>query len=74
MVRPIYPHELADPDFSWLLTTFKENHPHFISVEGAGLPLVLINFEKEAKASESEIKQIVPEPKEDRKDESLSNK
>lgn len=46
MVRPIYMHELADPDFSWLLTTFKENHPNYISVEGAGLPLVLINIEK----------------------------
>ena len=54
MVRPIYPHELADPDFSWLLTTFKENHPNFVSVEGAGLPLVLINFEKECEKMQVE--------------------
>ena len=41
MARPIFTHELIDADFSWLLSTFKENHPEYFSVEVAGLPVML---------------------------------
>ena len=44
MGRPIYVYELSDPDFSWLLTTFKESNPGYIAVESSGLPVVLINI------------------------------
>lgn len=46
MVRPIYPHELSDPDFSWLVNTFLDNHPSCCAVESSGLPVILINFQK----------------------------
>ena len=42
MGRPIYPHELSDPDFSWLISSFKESHPNYQSVEIGLLPIVLI--------------------------------
>lgn len=44
MARPIYNHELLDPDFSWLLTTYKENHPEFVSLECVGMPIVLFKL------------------------------
>ena len=44
MGRPIYVYELSDPDFSWLLTTFKESNPGYIAVESSGLPVVLVGI------------------------------
>jgi hypothetical protein len=41
MARPIFTPELADADFSWLLTTFKENHPEYHAIEISGLPVVM---------------------------------
>ncbi len=45
MARPIYPHELADADFSWLMNSFRENNPHCAVVESSCLPVVLIRCE-----------------------------
>jgi hypothetical protein len=42
MGRPIYPYELADADFSWLITNFQENHPEYTLVEDSSLPIVFI--------------------------------
>ena len=42
MGRPVYTYELIDPDFSWLLSTFRENNPHYVSVENEFLPVVLL--------------------------------
>ncbi|WKZ58001.1 MAG: hypothetical protein QY326_04860 [Bdellovibrionota bacterium] len=42
MARPIYAHELSDPDFAWLLSSFREQHPEYIMVEGNCLPVSLI--------------------------------
>lgn len=42
MGRPIYPYELSDPDFSWLLNTFRESHPEYFLVEDTCLPVVFI--------------------------------
>ena len=47
MARPIYNHELLDPDFSWLLSTFKENHPEYVTLECVGLPVVMIHLTAE---------------------------
>lgn len=41
MARPVYSHELTDPDFSWLLSNFQESHPNYVLVESPCLPLVL---------------------------------
>jgi hypothetical protein len=42
MARPVYPHELNDPDMQWLLSTYRESHPHTIMVEISCLPVTLI--------------------------------
>lgn len=42
MGRAVYPHELTDPDFSWLISRYQENNPNCLIVECTSLPLVLI--------------------------------
>ena len=44
MGRPVYPYELADPDFSWLLNSFNDSHPHYIAVQDVGLPVVMVEL------------------------------
>lgn len=51
MARPIYQHETTDPDFAWLINTFKENHPEYFSLETSGLPVIFF------KLSEDEFRQ-----------------
>jgi hypothetical protein len=41
MGRPVYPHELNDPDFSWLINSFRESNPNSTMVDISCLPLVL---------------------------------
>jgi hypothetical protein len=43
MARPVYPYELHDPDFSWLLDNFRENNPQFTLHENPCQPLVLLD-------------------------------
>lgn len=45
MGRPVYPYELDDPDFSWLVSRFKEEHKGYGYVESSCLPIVLINLD-----------------------------
>lgn len=47
MARPIFNHELLDPDFAWLLTTFKENNPEVVSLECFGMAVVMIKLTEE---------------------------
>jgi hypothetical protein len=42
MARPIYPHELSDPDFQWLVSTYKENNSVSFTIEASCLPVILI--------------------------------
>jgi hypothetical protein len=42
MARPIYPHELADPDFQWLIATFRERRSVAYTVEESCLPVILL--------------------------------
>lgn len=46
MGRPIYPYELADADFSWLITNFQENFPEYSLVEDTSLPIVFIGVKE----------------------------
>ncbi len=46
MCRPIYPYELGDPDFSWLLATFQESHPNYVLIDSSCLPLILVEMKK----------------------------
>ena len=47
MGRPVYPHELVDPDFSWLISSFQENNPEYSSIESSVLPVVFIKDDTE---------------------------
>lgn len=42
MARPVYPYELHDPDFSWLIDNFRENHPKYLMLEDTCLPLIFV--------------------------------
>jgi len=42
MGRPLYPYELTDADFSWLMHTFQEHNPKYTVVEVSCLPIVLL--------------------------------
>jgi hypothetical protein len=42
MARPVYPYELDDPDFSWLISRFREEHPEYLLLDVVTLPLILI--------------------------------
>jgi len=42
MARPMYPHELGDADFSWLISTFLEQRPNFIQLDSSCMPVVLL--------------------------------
>ncbi|MCI5064290.1 hypothetical protein MRY87_01045 [bacterium] len=42
MARPVYPYEMSDPDFVWLLETYRDNNPGYFLVQETCLPLVLI--------------------------------
>lgn len=48
MGRPVYPYELADPDFCWLVTNFQDRNPNYSSVETSSLPVVFIGETAEA--------------------------
>lgn len=47
MARPVYPYELADPDFCWLVTNFQENCPEYVCVDNGTLPVVFIGKKEE---------------------------
>ena len=53
MCRPIYPYELGDPDFSWLLATFQESHPNFVLIDSSCLPLVLVEMKPQIAAEDT---------------------
>ena len=42
MARAVYPHEVADPDFQWLLNNYCENHPGSFKLDAGSLPVVII--------------------------------
>lgn len=42
MGRPVFNYELSDPDFSWLISSFKENNPNYAYVEASGVPIAFI--------------------------------
>ena len=44
MARPVYPYELDDPDFSWLLSRYREEHTEYVMLDTVTLPLVMIKI------------------------------
>lgn len=51
MARPLYPHELGDPDFFWLISSFREKNPTYVLLEIPSLPVVLISEERQEQSS-----------------------
>lgn len=55
MARAIYNHEVTDPDYSWLISHFRERNPQYVLVDVTGSPLVLVEGPAEnEKQEESE--------------------
>jgi hypothetical protein len=42
MARAVFPHEVTDPDFQWLINTYCESHPGAIKLDTSCLPVVII--------------------------------
>jgi hypothetical protein len=61
MARPIYSYEMEDPDFCWLISKYKENHPSCLSVEATCLPVVIISLESGAVSAAETPKLPMPE-------------
>ena len=60
MCRAVFSYELGDPDFSWLLSTFQESHPHYFMVDSTGLPLVLVQTGRGEVQSDSTAPEVAP--------------
>jgi hypothetical protein len=45
MARAVYPHEMSDPDFEWLLSTYSERVPHGIRIDQPGMPFTIVTLE-----------------------------
>jgi len=73
MGRPVYPYELNDPDFSWLIDYFNENHEGYSVVMSNGLPVVFVSsHDQKTETKENEC--IPGHLSEDRDDFSDSSK
>jgi hypothetical protein len=44
MGRSVYPYELDDPDFAWLISRFREDHPEYAMLDVSTLPLTMIKI------------------------------
>lgn len=42
VARAIFPHELQDPDFAWLIDSFRESNPDVFLVEGPCIPVTFV--------------------------------
>ena len=46
---------MGDPDFFWLISSFRENHPEFSLIEEGSLPMVLIREEKPTAQADTQL-------------------
>ncbi|MCO6430769.1 MAG: hypothetical protein J5J00_07900 [Deltaproteobacteria bacterium] len=65
MGRPIYSYELSDPDFSWLISNFRENHPDYSALESSSLPVVFISSERSVEEEESTAPEYTVPPQDE---------
>lgn len=45
MARAVYSHEMGDPDFEWLMATYRERFPRGIEVSQPGMPFIIVSLE-----------------------------
>jgi hypothetical protein len=50
MARAIFPHEVMDPDFQWLIKNYCESGPPVAVIDSGCLPLVLVLLDERARA------------------------
>lgn len=50
MARGIFPHEITDPDFQWLIKNYCETRGPVAVVDSGCLPLVMVILDENAKA------------------------
>lgn len=64
MARAVYPHEINDPDFQWLLNNYCENHPGAFKLDSGSLPVVIISGSETQATQDGEFKQdeLLPLP------------
>lgn len=62
MDRAVLPYELEDPDFAWLINSYRESHPDCITVEDPTLPTVIIVLNREPE--DQTVAQVLAESKE----------
>ncbi|MGI6680983.1 MAG: hypothetical protein ACOX3T_05850 [Bdellovibrionota bacterium] len=43
MARVVYPFELSDPDFTWLINNYLEENPNIFTVQTEGCPIILLS-------------------------------
>ena len=48
MARPIFPHEISDPDFQWLIKNYCESRGPVAVVDVGCLPLVMVLLDENA--------------------------
>ena len=46
MARAVFPHEVTDPDFQWLLSTYCEAHPAAMMIDISCVPVVVLLFDQ----------------------------
>lgn len=60
MARPIFPYELGDPDFSWLVSSFQEMYPDGVLIDTDALPVVFLIDESVSDYDCDELEEVDP--------------
>jgi len=64
MARAVLPHELDDPDFAWLINTYRENHPQHLCIEIPSQPVVFIGpFNNQPAVRRTDVPLALPTPR-----------
>ena len=55
MARAVFPHEVTDPDFQWLLSTYCEAHPAAMMIDISCVPVVVILFDQRIAITQEQV-------------------
>lgn len=53
MARPIYSHEVLDPDFQWLINSCIQSNPNAILIDQSCVPIVMLLIDERTRANAS---------------------
>jgi hypothetical protein len=60
MTRAIFSHEVVDPDFQWLISNYVERRGGVLTVDVAGLPVIMIMLDENERTKISGLQQPAP--------------